>query len=272
MGQNIAFHLVARARPGRTPFANDEIARQVWTALRKTFPESAACALMPNHLHLITRGNPNSLPRKLAALLIPVKKGLGVVDLWDPVPQPIGIPDRHHLLRQIRYVHLNPCRAKLARDPLEWEWSTHRDWVGAVLDPWPDIAYWSKALGWSAIGVGDRLHRYTSADSAVQVVGTAPPQRAKTEGRSSADWGLSQIGEVVSIAARAPRSPQLLKGAHRSLCIRAARLLTRYSDAELARWAKVNRSSLSRLTQGLSEHEASVLRLILSDQRLRFHP
>jgi len=35
-----------------------------------------------------------------------------------------------YLLELIRYIHLNPARAKLVKDPAGWRWSSHRNFMG----------------------------------------------------------------------------------------------------------------------------------------------
>ena len=42
-----------------------------------------------------------------------------------------------YMIEACRYVELNPVRAKLVRDPHEWEWSSYRAHVGlAICPPW----------------------------------------------------------------------------------------------------------------------------------------
>jgi hypothetical protein len=49
--------------------------------------------------------------------------------------------------RQVRYVHLNPCRDRFANDPLVPVWSTHRGAIGGEVDPWVSAERLSRALG-----------------------------------------------------------------------------------------------------------------------------
>ena len=41
-----------------------------------------------------------------------------------------------YLLTLVRYIHLNPVRGGLARDPADYPWSSHRDYLGAGSRPW----------------------------------------------------------------------------------------------------------------------------------------
>lgn len=42
----------------------------------------------------------------------------------------------NYLLEVVRYVHLNPVRAGLARDPAAYPWSSHRTYLGLSSAPW----------------------------------------------------------------------------------------------------------------------------------------
>jgi hypothetical protein len=259
------FHLVARTEGGARPFTDRDACSAAWSRLARIFPETVACVLMPNHLHVITHGRPVRLARALGQWARGLASRSGV--RWQPVPPAVGIPDHHHLLRQIRYVHLNPCRARLCADPLEWEWSTHRDWVGAVQAPWPDRGRWSRVLGWTEGQAPARLHRYVSADLSTRVEGTPFPQPLN---RWGPDHSLDSIARAVSAVTRGPRDCHLRKG-RRTLALKVALELTHYRPAELARWAGVSRSALAGWTRlpPLPPGERAALSLVLADHRLQ---
>jgi putative transposase len=41
-----------------------------------------------------------------------------------------------YLLQLVRYIHLNPCRAGMVKDPIQYPWSGHRVYVGKEQLPW----------------------------------------------------------------------------------------------------------------------------------------
>ncbi len=162
-------HYVARARPGRLPFDNDDVCRAVWVALRRAFPRALAAILMPDHLHVVA---PEGGEARLSAVLRATSRQLGEgrSRLWDPVPNARPITSTDKVRRNVRYVWLNPCRrwrgaGGLVTDPLAWPWSSLRDVIGAIADPWTRAETVSAAFGWPHDPV--RLHDYAMRDAHV---------------------------------------------------------------------------------------------------------
>ena len=46
------------------------------------------------------------------------------------------VDTERYLLELVRYIHLNPVRGGLVRDPAHYEWSSHRDYLGLARRPW----------------------------------------------------------------------------------------------------------------------------------------
>ncbi len=172
-------HLTASLAPGRPELLAPERAAWLWGRLRAVFPGALAACLMPRHVHLVVpaAGDPQSALRRTLAWY---GRRFPVADVragaFLPVPPPTPIADAGKLARQIRYVHLNPCRGSHCDDPLRWQWSTHRDLVGATADPWvtPDAV--AAALGRSRAGFEASFHAYVSGDPSVNPAGTPPPE------------------------------------------------------------------------------------------------
>lgn len=174
------FHFVARCWPGLHPLEDPEHASWLWGQLETVFPDAVAACLMPNHLHVIApAGDPRAARERLARTLgwfsrrHPFEDGVG---WWRPPAEPQPIPDRHHLRRQVRYVLLNPCRARLVDDPLAWPWSTARDILGGVFEPWVTAERLADLLGEPVEEFAAKFHRYVSGDPTVAVLGTPFPE------------------------------------------------------------------------------------------------
>lgn len=46
------------------------------------------------------------------------------------------VDTERYLLELVRYIHLNPVRGGLVADPADYEWSSHRDYLGLACRPW----------------------------------------------------------------------------------------------------------------------------------------
>jgi REP element-mobilizing transposase RayT len=124
--------------PQRIALTDHELASWLWQRLRTMFPDVLAAVLMPDHLHLLLRDLAEVAQQRLRDLVRALRRrNHAAADIrWLPVEMPTSVPNAKHAARQVRYLHLNPCRDGLAYDPLAWPWSTHRDAVGAVAEPW----------------------------------------------------------------------------------------------------------------------------------------
>lgn len=110
-----------------------------------------AYCLMPNHIHLILkpshedglRGALGETHRRYARLINDREGWRG--HLWQERFHSFPM-DEAHLLACARYVELNPVRAKLARRPEDWPWSSakaHLDGTDdglTALEPLRDLA------------------------------------------------------------------------------------------------------------------------------------
>lgn len=172
-------HWAIRANTPYEPFRSFENAQWIWRALQGLFPDALGAMLMPNHVHLIL---PSHLEiQKIHGLLGVISKRLKTSELWQPIRELDPIPDRSHLRRTVRYVALNPCRAKLCSDPLDWIWSTYRDVMGASVNPWVTDVRLSRELQERTQGFRVRFHAYTSGDPSVSIHGTPAPQPASPQ-------------------------------------------------------------------------------------------
>lgn len=256
-------HWVGRATHSHQPFKEFDQGRFAWTKLKELFPNLLAGILMPNHFHLILPAQENS--RNLTRFLISVSRQQKILNLWQPTPKPSIIPDRQHLRRHIRYIALNPCRKDLCRDPLEWMWSTYREFVGATIER---PALLAEALGVSKHTFPVQFHSYVSADPAVNVEGTKFPKNVPPRAMPQ-----ESIGEILCAAAAALRTPTLdvaKKGQLRSLFIHMARRQGWRQTRILAEICRITPQAVRDiLRHKLSPEYLDAAALCLGDKRLR---
>lgn len=175
------FHIAARVLRTPAPLCSFDIAPRLWAALRRTFPSAIANTLMPDHVHTFTPGaDADEARRAMSAMLSGLRRSRHPLAdvIWDRVSTPVRVPDPKHALRTVRYLALNPNRAGLVRDPLEWPWSTYRDVMGGCVDPWVTEEGLARALQIDKGDFTDWLHEYVSGDPSASVGGTPPPRPA----------------------------------------------------------------------------------------------
>lgn len=235
-------HLVARTRSHIRPFDHRFACADLWSAIARSF-DLVACVLMPDHVHVLAQIDPETALRTFARVLSAFRQrmqarphGMAAFD-WESLPQPEKVQrDKRHIARTVRYIHLNPTRDSLCDDPLEWEWSTHRDWLGAVVRPSVDRARWARAMGKRLPSCADWLHEYVASDPSVSrarpMADPTPWLRAREK-----DASLDVIAAVVLRALRSRCSATHAFGAaERRLFLLSASRWTRYRAAELARY------------------------------------
>lgn len=264
--------LTARALHG-APLADWAVAARLWRSLRRAFPDALSAMLMPNHPHLVLDSpDPDRSRVTLAGVLgalerrAPARGRTRAAPRWDHVPPAQPIADRQHLRRLIRYVALNPCRAGLVRDPLEWEWSTHRDVLGGVVDPWITAGRLAAVLGTSARGFAAAWHAYVSGDPTCDVAGTPVPTPAcPTE---APIWSLGRIVAAAAAATRALTGAVRARGPTRRLFIQLAWTHGWCHRATLARACGITPQAVCQLRSGTEPQAITAGDLCLGDDRL----
>ena len=226
-------HLVAHTVPGRCLFSTWGEGRALWDRVTTKLPGARAICLMPDHVHVVhERDVKRELGRALSghAQWLNARHGTSG-PLLRRSPDPHPIIGEKKLRRQIRYVHLNPCRAGLVADPISWPFSTHLDAVGLAADPvlqrHPNPA---------------RFHAYVSADPTVHVSGSELPV---APGHLV---DLPSVLRAVSLSTRTPAVDVLgRRGPARTLFLGCARALTARNATEIARFSGVAVSTAWRV-------------------------
>ena len=198
-------HLVARTVPWRMSLLDPHIARWLWSKLRRGFPRCHAACLMPRHVHLVADvAEIDAAVERLRRTLAWHARRFGpktVFQVWQPIPKPSPVHGPAILSRQVRYVALNPCRAGLVDDPLRWYWSTHRDVVGAVTEPWVEAEALAQALDRPHEGFAAAHHTWVSRDETVDPSGTTPPRSApSSEGPTGSLTGIARAAVLATRA------------------------------------------------------------------------
>jgi hypothetical protein len=208
-GQDV-FHLVAKIQNPRVCLTDFGTGTWMWTRLREAFPEALGTTLMGDHPHVLSPlDSPEEGRARLNRLLGQLARRFGLRHV-GAAPLPKRIEDRGKLLLDCRYLALNPSRKNLVGDPLQWWFSTHRDVMGAIADPWVTAGRLAAALRRRRSGFESWYHGYVSADPSVDVAGTAPPAPATPTVLSTVP--LATIARAAAAAHRAHPSAHQDKG------------------------------------------------------------
>lgn len=91
-------------------------------------------ALMPNHIHLIAQTGSKPLAKFMQVVQQTYTQGFNkrherVGHVFQGRYKAFLIDEEAYLLALVRYVHLNPVRAKLCTSPDDYPWSSHRHYM-----------------------------------------------------------------------------------------------------------------------------------------------
>lgn len=153
------YHVYNRFARGEDVFADPEEAIEFSELLREVKRRDGltvfAWALLSNHYHIALRTTAIPLSRTMQSLQGSYSRRFNrrwrrTGPLWQSRYQARVIDDQESFDRVMVYVHLNPVRAGLTDDPIDYVFCGHRELMGKVKDPLVDV---DQAL----IGFGDTL-------------------------------------------------------------------------------------------------------------------
>lgn len=262
-------HVTARLSPLAPPLHHQETGGWLWPHMRDTFPDVLAATLMPDHPHLVLPDT-GDVQQRLARLLGQFGRVFGVRGHAAVVAEPEPIRSQAALARHVRYVALNPCRAKLVRCPLAWPWSTHRDVIGACTDPWITATRLAAALGESRRGFEARHHAYVSGDPTASVAGTPMPRAVSSVDIPNVP--LQFLVDAVVAATRTTPDAITRKGEPRAMFVALARDQGWLQSSVLANVTRCTPRAIQRIIERVDDDDLAALRLCAGDARLRELP
>ncbi len=143
-------HVIIRGLE-RSAIVRDEMDREAFVTRLGTVAQATgttvyAWALLPNHAHLLIRSGSQGLPRFMRRLLTGYaivfnRRHKRVGYLFQNRYKSIVCQEDRYLHELVRYIHLNPLRAKLVPDLRtldRYPWCGHATVMGQVSRPWQD--------------------------------------------------------------------------------------------------------------------------------------
>ena len=147
---NVLHHVMVRGIERRAVF-RDDADRADFVGRLAALAEAGAFtvyawALLPNHAHLLVRTGNRPLPRRMRSLLTGYagafnRRHRRAGHLFQNRYRSIVVEEEPYLLELVRYLHLNPIRAKVVsglRALDRYHWTGHSALVGTVARPWQE--------------------------------------------------------------------------------------------------------------------------------------
>ncbi len=272
--QGLLYHVMARGNDGRKVFLNDsdyEAFLNGLAAARKRYPFNLyAYVLMSNHFHLLLEVQRASTARVLQSLLTGYARRFNRTHhhrghLFQGRYQAIVCDRDSYLLELVRYIHLNPVRAKMVQQPGEWQWSGHGEYLGkdqrGLIDPGPVMEEFGTAARYEAFireGVKDPYRAEWHPGDHAPFLGSERFVRKMIKEKTPPVSRRVSLGNLLQkVASGARLDPQSLKRKGRTAKMVEARdrficqavLEEGYLASELASFLGCHPSNVSRALQ-----------------------
>lgn len=133
------YHVISRGNNRRPIFRDDVDRKQFLELLAKYQQRQAfrlfAFVLMTNHIHLLVEAGSVPLSKTMQQILGSYTRYFNrrhhrVGHLFQGRYKAIICEKDPYLLELVRYIHLNPVRSKIVKDPITYPWSSHRIYLG----------------------------------------------------------------------------------------------------------------------------------------------
>lgn len=139
------YHVMARGNGGQNIFADDEDRCRFYLFLQEGVEKFGhrihAFCLMNNHVHLAMQVGERPLSRIMQSLCFRYTQWVNsrqkrVGHLFQGRYKAILVDADSYLAELVRYIHLNPVRARMVKTPENYPWSGHRAYMGHETLPW----------------------------------------------------------------------------------------------------------------------------------------
>ena len=139
------YHVILRGNQDRAVFFHDKdrfrFFRLIEEGIMRFEYRVHAFCLMTNHIHLILQVGDIPLSRIMQNLSFRYTQDINrrrkrQGHLFQGRYKALLIDADRYLLELIRYIHLNPVRAKMVKNPENYPWSSHKAYLGSGLFEW----------------------------------------------------------------------------------------------------------------------------------------
>jgi REP element-mobilizing transposase RayT len=150
------YHVIARGVERRAIFRDDRDRSRFVERLSALVGEESvelfAYVLLDNHFHLVLRRHQTALGQFMRRLLTGYtvtfnRRHRRVGHLFQNRYKSVLCKEDSYLLQLVRYVHLNPVRARIVTDPADYRWSSHGEYLRRRAATWLSTAEVLEQLG-----------------------------------------------------------------------------------------------------------------------------
>jgi putative transposase len=188
---------------------------------------------MTNHLHLLVQVSDIPLGRPMQRISARYARWFQSTlpttgHLFERRYHALLVDADSYLLEAVRYIHLNPVRAELVRDPNEYRWSSHGVYLGDRQEPWVTTDFVLGMLSPTLVRA-----RLVYRDFLLQ--GLPDTGNISPVGCHAADEFLGQLTRTDPIGHRRGTIEQLIASQCRAFGVRPEQLTAAGRDRRLAR-------------------------------------
>lgn len=167
------YHVINRGVERRVIFTRDADRRRFLSLLSKAkvrhSVEVIAYCLMPNHFHMFVRTVRGGLSSFMHELLGWYASWFNaryrrVGPLFQGRYRALLVDGDEYALKVSRYIHLNPVKADLCRDPQGYHWSSYATYLGHRGDGVTDATFLRRMVGGGRSGWTRRLKEATAGE------------------------------------------------------------------------------------------------------------
>ena len=150
------YHVILRGNSRQNIFL-EHADRDIWQAIvRRVFTEHEhrlhAFCWMSNHVHMAVQAGSQPLANAMSFLASQYARRFNLRHqrtghLFERRYRAILVQEEHYLKELVRYIHLNPVRARMAEHACEYPWSSHAVYLGKQRHEWLTDAYVLRLFG-----------------------------------------------------------------------------------------------------------------------------
>lgn len=277
----LLYHVIVRGNHRQKTFRTrrdyDAYLARVGRYCQKHKVSLHAYCLMPNHVHLLLECSRTPLAKFMQGLQQSYTQYFNlshhnVGHLFQGRYKAIICEKDEYLLELVRYIHLNPVRAKLVRSVEQYPHSGHHCYMAGkpseIMDPTAVLKLFGGVKAYrrfvqDGMGDGHREDYYEVEDQRfLGTGGFGEKMRAEVEEESERQVKKKPLGKTVEALARQLKvSPEVLRGPDRSWRVSRARVLMAYvlvrhegfRVGELASYLGRDQTTISSLISRFSE-------------------